>query len=530
MTTSLPAVLLAVFFFGAAIEAQESVLVLQDGQSLSGVVMGSTADSVTFKYGSGGREMTATFRAANLDPHSFYGIRAASVGADAQQLLELAKFAAEHRMFIEAIAQYTRAKSVDPKLVESFEKTELPGYLDDLAARLLADAKDALAAGDIAGARSLVDDILARLTKTPAAEEAKVLIREIGEKAAKQAIEKQAKSETGKRKCTVDSPCPIALRNGTVVTGRVLESTDDSVTFTFQVDGKDATTTLRARELDPHTFYEIRSASLGDDAASHLALGRFAASQGMYGQARMHYEIAKSLDPTLVAQFDKEELPKIKAGIAARLLAEAKAAQKKDQLADAGRTASTILTLFFDTPAAAEAKTLVDSVYRELARRSLAEMAARAEEQSEEARKKAEAERRLVLGPVLEMQERGQKHNLEGLKESQTSQSLQDFKWAAAEFQQALSLLEPIAAKYAQDREWTRTIESYRSSITDELVNALVNAGSIALTRSSIPEALGFANQALAADSTSSHAQAFRARVESSTSSDNRWPRRWRRR
>ncbi len=531
MTALLQIAFFASVFFGPATESRETVLVLHDGASLPGEVVSSTADSVSFKCRMGGQETTTTFRAAQLDPHSFYSIRFSAVANDANGLLELAKFAAEHRMFIEATAQYNRAKAVDPKLVESFAKTELPKYWEGLAERLLADAKEAFAAGDFESARSLSQDILTRFTNTKAADGAKVLVREIGEKVAKQAIENKAKSETGKRKCAGDAPCVISFKNGTVVTGQLLESTDDSVTFSFTVDGKEAKTTARARELDPASFYEIRCASLGDNAADHLTLGKFAASQGMYGQARMHYEVAKSLDPTLVAQFDKDELPKVREGIAARLLDEAKKSIDANRLDDANRSLSTILTLLFDTKAATEAKALADSVYREIAQRSVVELTGRIEEQSKEESSKKEAERTKVLGPVLEAREKGRKFNLEGLKDSQSSQSMQTFKQAAAEFGRALSLLENLAKDYAKDPAWTQVIESYRTSITEEQVDAYVNGGSIALTRTSIPEARLFANQAIAANPQSSSAQAFRARVEMGASSgDNKYPQRWRRR
>jgi tetratricopeptide (TPR) repeat protein len=529
MHSSLLTLLLPAIFLGFAQTKgdREDVLLLRNGQSLVCEIQSSTPETVTIKYGREGQGATATLRAADLDPQSFYSVREGVTDASAKDILALAKFAADNRMFVEATAQYNRAKVMDPELVGAFEKTELPRYLDDLASRLVADARDALSAGDIEAARSLTQDVLTRLSTTKAADDAKKLAKEIGEKSAQKAIE-TAKAETGKRACTGDESCLIALKNGKSITGKVVESTDDSVTFTFKSNGTDVTSTLRARELEPSSFYAIRSASLTDSATDHLALAKYIADQGMYAQARMHYEIARSLDPAMIADFDKEELPKIKNGIAARLLASAKRNVERDKLDDAKRDLSTILTLAYETTSAPEAKTLIDNVYRELGRRSLAEASGQREQKDAAATKKFEDDQKQAFGPMLEAQERGRKLNGEGLQNTKSqTEAMQSFKSAAEQFKRGLQRLDTVEKDRGKDPDWAPVIGKYRESLTQELVDALVNAGNVALGRSAIPDAREFADQALAADPQSSYAQSFRASVEAAANSSDRWPKRW---
>ena len=72
----------------------------------------------------------------------------------------------------------------------------------------------------------------------------------------------------------------ILLQDGTTLIGKVVDSSEESVRFQYETDAGETVATFHASDLDPHSFYNIRSQVLGNDAKAHLALARFALWSG----------------------------------------------------------------------------------------------------------------------------------------------------------------------------------------------------------------------------------------------------------
>lgn len=160
----------------------------------------------------------------------------------------------------------------------------------------------------------------------------------------------------------------IMFKNGTTLKGQVLSTTNDSVEFTYESNGRTKKDKVPARQLTPHSFYNWRNQDVGNDAQANLDLAIFCAHNEMLIQAVKHHNRARDLDSALVEKFDKEELPALRENIASKLLDGARKAVKRNDLAQAENDASLILARFSDTKAGDEARKLIDEVsakYRE---------------------------------------------------------------------------------------------------------------------------------------------------------------------
>jgi hypothetical protein len=502
----------------------QTMLVLRDGTAFQVEVLGATDDSVSARYPSKGQTVNVVFHDAELDPHAFYEIRDRTAGDDAKARLALARFAAGHRMFLEARLQHRRAKQLDAKLIEAFDRDELPALKEELSQRVLADARDAATRKDYKSAKDMIEDLVL-YGNTKAAAEAKALATEIADKAAEEMVAKG----TRPKKLDSNAVRDVTLKTGKVLRGRVLETTDDGVTLEMTVDGAKATAKITAGQLSPSDFYRLRSESLDDDGAGHLELAKFLAGQKMFGQARLHYAVARSLDPALVAEFEKNELPGLKEGLARRLLGDAQAALKKGKLDEAERDTARILTALSETSAAGEARKMVDQLTAARDQAAEAAAAKRAKERVEGDRAVTEG-REKALAPATEAIGKARKLKADGIKEENRSNSIRTLESAAGEYEKALKDLAPLRKQHAQDASWVAELDACEPHARAELVDTYVTIGSLELDRDSRPNAEKRANQALALDPENPGALALKTRIAVSADDDwGAWPRRWRR-
>ena len=99
--------------------AQADSITLKDGHMLIGDIVKTTNDSLTFKYQAGDDdEKTVTFRAEDLDPHSFYAARSEDLPEDPEAYISLAKYCAENRMFSRCMVTYEQARAKFPEVIQ----------------------------------------------------------------------------------------------------------------------------------------------------------------------------------------------------------------------------------------------------------------------------------------------------------------------------------------------------------------------------------------------------------------------------
>jgi tetratricopeptide (TPR) repeat protein len=494
----------------------------RDGTALEGTVVETSKDSVQFRYRSSEGEVVATFDAEDLDPASFYMIRSGQVGDDVRGCLDLAVFALEHDLYPQARFEWERAKRLDPEAAERFRTGEAAPLIQGATQDLLDRGRRHFEEGDWAKAEAETRIILTLFPLSEAAEEAQTLLREIVLAQAREQLAGEGKPEEVHE---------VMLKDGRAAKGTVLSSTEDSVTFQFRYEGSLATTTLKAENLDPRSFYEIRNAAIGDDAKAHIALAKFAAENGMFSRARMHYLIAKDLDPEYVEGLEKEELPAVREGVARKLLGEVEKALDDGRLEDARHRLADLLTIFFDTQSAIDAGPLVDRLVGELidlSNRRLAEARKAAEGASEEEVDRLETAARETLAPITGAVDRARELNVRGLQEKSQSEALKLFNAAISGFDRALRELERMEPKAGDDNPvLVSMISGLRDSIQSELIEAHINMGGVYLARGSHQNALDKAKDALRVDPASSYAMSFQARVESAiaTSGYGKWGR-----
>lgn len=303
----------------------------------------------------------------------------------------------------------------------------------------------------------------------------------------------------------------VVLKDGTSGMVTVLETTADSVTVKHV--GPKATVTLKllAKDMDPHSYYDIRRRNMEDTAQNHLDLAVFCAESGMFSRGKMQYELAVAMDPSLVQKLS--QMPQMMDGIAKRLLAAAEKSLAAEEFATAERQASIVVTRFAGTAAAEAAGKLLETVTEKAREKEQAEIQARLEQVDEDARQAA-ADREKVLSPLRTDRDKGRELKSRALRESNQGKSKNLFEAAAASSLATLKKIEARHAKAHGDPELQEDLGRLVAGVKADAVSACVNAGSISLSRAAYTEAQTYARKAQGIDPESSVAKAFHARVE----------------
>jgi tetratricopeptide (TPR) repeat protein len=502
--------LFACLFMADLSLGQEMQLRLKDGHILVGEVVKCTDDTVTFKYYKKEGEEIGKFSARDLDPHSFYTIRTKTMPKDGASHLNLARYCVEQSMYTAAIAQYDRAKSLDPEMIAKFDREEKPQLLERHTSKLMANVKRALERGDRVSAEADLQIIITYFYKTPAVEEARAILRKIAEERLE---EEAAKSEAPLE----EGAMSVLLKDGSRINGVVVGTTEDTIKLQVPRGAMKVTTSLHAGKVDPYSFFDARYMTIGNDPEAHIKLIRFCIDRGMNTRAMYLYERLKVINPEFVKRFEEKELPALKEEVCMEMLISARRAMDDERLHDAARDLSFVMTRFDETRAAEQARTLLDRLEKKFLDMHEGEINAtlsKLKTENKEAELKAFQEGMKVLAPALKVIEQGRKRNHAALKKSTSGQSIREFEAAAAQFKKAVNELDKLGKRYAEDRNLLAQITQYREEAAKEGVGAYVNAGRVYLDRTSFKQALACADKALAVDSESPYASSFRAEVE----------------
>ncbi|MHC4943690.1 MAG: hypothetical protein ACYTG7_11795 [Planctomycetota bacterium] len=491
--------------------AKEESVMLHDGTMLVGQVLSCTEDALELKYRAGDREVVEKFPVEELDPYTYYSNRSRYIEGDAGAHIELAIYCVENRMFARAISLYERAKELDPAFVEKFDEEEKPRLREEYAAKLLANAVRYIEKNQIDKAESEISLILLYWHDTRAANEARRLVLKVGEaKLAKEAAAREAAQSRAEGQPALTR---IIMKDGTSVSGEVVETTEDSVRVMRRKGTAAATSTIRVDRMDPVSYFRVRMQNLGDDAKGYLQLAMFCIDNGMFARAFLCYEHAKSLDPALVEYFDNEVLPDLRENYANQLLEEAQEAIEKGHLENVETDLSLILTRFPDTAKAEEAGKLLDRLAEaQIAEAETRNRTALAEFKEEE--KAAEEQRLKVLKPVEKVMEQARGINYKALKNTREGRAMKEFESAAARFKQAVKQLDSLRKKHSEDTMMTSKIDSLRNEAVSDAVDAYLNAGNICVERSSYEQANKYGKDALKLDPDNSRIHSFMSRVE----------------
>ncbi|MBI4612690.1 MAG: hypothetical protein HY720_03685 [Planctomycetes bacterium] len=170
----------------------------------------------------------------------------------------------------------------------------------------------------------------------------------------------------------------VALRDGRVLQGKVLEATEDGIRLAFE-DGTEVT--LPVESIEPNSYYSYRRNSVDPkDAAGRLALAEYCLEEGLLGQVEGELALAEAADPGAGPRA-QELAGRLREARAAAILGRARQARARGDLEEALRLVKELLVDHDTTRAAAEADAELDEIVSAL----------------EEERRK-EAERRLTQG------------------------------------------------------------------------------------------------------------------------------------
>jgi hypothetical protein len=173
----------------------------------------------------------------------------------------------------------------------------------------------------------------------------------------------------------------LILRDGTLVTGTVIETTADAITIELEAGGR---STFSVELIAPRSFLEHRGAALGDDQVDELlALLDFAALEGLFRQAgellsRLEGQADRQPPEFMEALTRRRQA--LREAEASALVAQARQQQREGNLERALELTKQVLERFPDTGAQAAAVALSDRLLAARRQQLADEAAAQAEE------------------------------------------------------------------------------------------------------------------------------------------------------
>jgi len=318
----------------------------------------------------------------------------------------------------------------------------------------------------------------------------------------------------------------VFLRDGGVYKVTVLKSDWETVTVSLPLEGGgDEIHTVPAELLDPHSYYLIRNKALEGDAAGRIQLAKYAVDNDMFPQAKAQMDQARALDPAAVEEFMKTEFPKMKEGLAKRLLETGQRSLRRGSTKNAKKYASLILTKFEGTAAEAGAEKLLEEVQAKVDEETAKKRAnrRRVEAKNEERETRTiEADRDKCLKPVEKLLDEARAANTRGLRAKSVTKSKDPLELAARKYEQAAKKADAFLKQGAPDEKTKNSLEEMRSDAIHGGVQAYLNLAHSMSSRGSYQTAVNYTNKALALDPDNAEAKAARATISTTSSGWNR--------
>lgn len=304
---------------------------------------------------------------------------------------------------------------------------------------------------------------------------------------------------------------------GNVYHGVVLSS--DAASATIKLRGDEKSQKVEAAVFDPHCFYSIRDRALGDDAAGRIELAKFCVDNDLFSRAKVQMDRARQIDEKVVEKFMVEEFPKIKEGLAARVMEAANRAFKVGSTKNAHKYASLVLTKFGGTSYDAEATALLKKVQAKIdadqEKRRAQRRKSEAANATIDANKEA-AKRDAVLAPVEKAIDAAEAANQRGLTGKNLSKQKAGFEQAASKYKHAISLCDSHSKK-TKEPDLLKALSEMSATATQGAVQAYLNLANAMSSRGSYVQGTEYCNKALAIDPNNAEAKSARATISTTT-------------
>ena len=313
----------------------------------------------------------------------------------------------------------------------------------------------------------------------------------------------------------------IFLKDGGVYEGKILSSDEDSVTVSVKnAAGVDETHRVPIEQCEKHFWFQARDKTIGDDAVERIKLAVYCAENDMWTRAKVQMDKARALDPSKVELFFNEYFPKMREGLAQRLMDSANKSFKLGNYDHAKKYISIILTKFEETKVEAEAEALLDSIEAKLDEKANKKAAQRRKNkaaQEASAEKIAGQQIDAYLKPVESLIAQANKDNTRGLKAKSVSKSKGPLEAAAKKYEHAIKKADEALAKGAPDTQTMESMKELRSEAVNGGVQAYLNLANSMSARGSYQKGVAYCNQALALDPNSAEAKSTRQTIASTT-------------
>ncbi len=296
----------------------------------------------------------------------------------------------------------------------------------------------------------------------------------------------------------VREPAVLELTDGSMLEGQVVHASPTEMTIET-VGG--TTRTIVRGEVDPMSWYRVRSAGTDLTIDDRLELGRFALENGLFEAAEMELSHAAEIAP------DKEgEIARIlrsaREGHATSLAERSERAFASGDTVEATRRAGEVLTRFPETKAAGRAQNLVVMMNADLGESEPTEINLVADRGAD--RRLKDAEKYVT---------RGQKRNLTALRET-GSKAGDAFEGSSDDYQRAISLLDKALMSSDLTPEQNLRAQELRHRATEEAVDVQINLARMYVNRGSYPQAVEVMDGALELDPENERALTYRKQVE----------------
>ena len=317
----------------------------------------------------------------------------------------------------------------------------------------------------------------------------------------------------------------VFLKDGGVYKVTVLKSDWEAVTVSLPTEGGGAEThVVPVENLEAHCYYNIRNKALEGDAKGRIQLAKYAVDNDLFTRAKAQMDQARALDPAAVEEFMQTEFPKMKEGLAQRLLETGQRSLRRGSPKNAKKYASLILTKFEGTAAEAGAEKLLGEVQAqdEAARAKKRVNRRRVEAQDEERdARMVEAERDKLLKPIEKLLDEANAANERGLRAKSVTKSKDPLESAARKYEQAAKRAE-ASLKQSPDEKTTKSLQEMKNDAIHGGVQAYLNLAHSMSSRGSYQKAVAYTNKALALDPDNAEAKAARATISTTASGWNR--------
>jgi len=309
----------------------------------------------------------------------------------------------------------------------------------------------------------------------------------------------------------------LFAKGGAVYHGVVLSS--DAGSATIKLRGEEETYKVDRAKFDPHCFYTIRDKALGDDAAGRIELAKFCVDNDLFSRAKVQMDRARQIDEKVVDKFMETEFPKIKEGLAERVMASANRAFQNGSMKNAHSYASLVLTKFGGTKCDAQAEAMLTKVQAKIdadQEKKRAQRRKSAERNEEIDAKQAVAKRDSLLAPIEKAIDSAEKANNNGLTAKNLSKQKAGLESAASKYVHAMKQADAAVSK-TQEPDLQKALGEMSATAKGGAIQAYLNLANVYSSRGNYVKGTEYCNKALAIDPENAEAKSARATISTTT-------------